>query len=86
MLQTGADEGDAFFSAAASEVAVLGQEAIAGVNGVNIMLTCNAQDVFDIKICVGRGFAFADEISFISFVTMQGKGVFLGIYSNGANA
>ena len=86
MLQTRADEGDALLSAAAGQVAVLGQEAVAGVDGVDIMLTCNAQDVFDIKISVGRGFAFADEISFISFVTMQGKGVFLGIYSNGANA
>ena len=54
--------------------------------GINIVLASNAQNVFDIQISIGRTLALAYLISLVGLVTVQGKGIFFGIYSNGANA
>ena len=56
------------------------------MDGINIVLASNAQNVFDIQISIGRALALAYLISLVSLVTVQGKGIFFGIYSNGANA
>ena len=56
------------------------------MDGIYVMLLGYAQDTFDIKISVGRAFAFADHVGFVGLVAMQGQGVLLGIYSNSTNS
>ena len=71
MLKARPDENNAFFAAAFGKVAVLTQEAIAGVDSVNIVLMRNADNVLNIKVSVNRPLALADEVSFVSLVAVQ---------------
>ena len=56
------------------------------MDGIYVVLLGYAQNVFDIKISVGRAFAFADHVGLVGFVAMQGQGVLLGIYSNSTDS
>ena len=56
------------------------------MDGIYVMLLGYAQDTFNIKISVGRAFAFAYHVGLVGFVAMQGQGVLLGIYSNSTDS
>ena len=56
------------------------------MDGIDLMLASHTQDIFNIKVSIRRAFALANLISLVGLITMQGKGIFFRIYSNGANA
>jgi hypothetical protein len=58
-LRCGSDEDDAFALAGGGEVGVLGEEAVAGVDGIDAFLFGQRDDAFDIKIGSERAFALS---------------------------
>ena len=74
-----ADEADAGFIAGAPESRILGEEAIAGMNGVDLMSDGDGDDAVDIQIGADRLPFLADAIGFVGFEAMQGEAVFVGI-------
>ncbi len=82
----GPDEGDAGALAGAGQGRVLGEEAVARVDGVDAFFLGERDDAFDIEVGFHRPFAFADQVGFVGFEAVQGEAVFLGIDGDGAQA
>ena len=74
-----ADPADARIDHGLREFGVLGQEAVAGVDRIDIGLPCDAQDVVDVEIRGERLLAFADQIALVRLEAMQRQAVFLRI-------
>ena len=80
------DEDDAGRSAGLGEVRVLREEAVAGMDGVDMRLFRHADDVVDVEVSLDRLLAGADEIGFVRLEAVQGEAVLVGIDGHRADA
>jgi hypothetical protein len=84
-LGPGADEGDARGGAGLGEIGILREEAITGVDGIDLVLPGDADDVGDIQVG-GDGFlAGAHQIGLVGLETVQGKAIFIGKNGDGTD-
>ena len=73
------DEDDARFLTGPGEVGILGQEAIAGVDGIHILALCQCDDLLNAQIGAERAAVLADEIGFVRLGAEERELVLLGI-------
>ena len=73
-----ADEGDAGRLAGVDEVGVLGEEAVAGVDGVGARHLRHADDLGDREVGGDRAEAFADAVGLVGLEAVQRELVLLG--------
>ncbi|MCY1207759.1 hypothetical protein D9M72_193660 [compost metagenome] len=74
-----ADPADSRVDHGLREVRVFREEAIARMNGVDLCLPGDAQDVVDVEVSRQRLLALADQIALIGLEAMQREAVFLRI-------
>ena len=74
-----ADEGDTGFLAGAGEISVFAQKAVAGMDGIDIVMLGQINDGRDVQIGLERTFVFTNEIGFIGAGTEETVGIFVGI-------
>ena len=82
----GADEGDAGALAGARQCGILGEEAVAGMDGVDALLLGQRDDAFDVEVGFDRAFALADQVGLVGLEAVQGEAVFLRVDGDGAQA
>ena len=85
-LRLGADESDPCGRARHGEIRVLGQETVAGMDGIDLGLARDADDVVDVQVSLDRLLARTDEIGLVSLEAMEGEPVLVGEHGDGANA
>ena len=78
-LRPWTDEDDAGRVAGLRELRIFGEEAVAGVDGVDLRLLGDTDDFVDREIGFERPAALAYLIGFVCLESVQGKLVFLGI-------
>ncbi|MNN18246.1 hypothetical protein D3C81_1314520 [compost metagenome] len=78
LLRGGADEGDAGGLAGLGEGCVLGEKAIAGVDGLGAALFGDSEDLVHHQVG-GGGRAFAQREGFVGLLDMQAGGVGFGV-------
>jgi len=83
---SGADEGDTGFLACPGEGGVFGEEPIAGVDEIDVVLFGEGDDTWDIEVSGDGAFALADEVGFIGLEAVQAETVFLGVDGDGSKA
>ena len=81
----GTDEDDAVLFALFHQDGVLGQEAVAGVDGIDVVVLGDLDDGGDIQISVNRAAFGVQGVGFVGQVTESGVLVFLGVNGNGGN-
>jgi hypothetical protein len=84
-LGRGTDPGDACLDHAGSELRVLGQEAVAGVDGVRTGLAGGVDDFVHHQVGLGGG-AAAQRIGLVSKADVQGVTVCVRVDGNGGDA
>ena len=82
----GPDEGDAGALAGARQRRILGEEAVARMDRVHVLLAGQGNDALHVQVGFHRAFAFADQVGFVGLEAVQGQAVFLGIDGHGAQA
>ena len=82
----GADEGDAGVLAGLGELGVLGEEPVAGVDGVHLPALGQVDDARDVQIGAQGGFALADAVGLVGPGAEQGEGVLVGVHGHGAQS
>ena len=82
----GPDERDAGAFAGLGQRGVLGQEAVARMDGVDALLQRQRDNALDVEIGLHRTFAFAHQVGFVGLEPVQGQAVFLGIDGHRAQA
>ena len=65
VLDLRADEDDALFLAALGELRVLGEEAVARMDGIDVVLLADADDVLDVEVGIDWLLALAHEIGLV---------------------
>jgi len=85
-LRGRADEDDARRRAGRREIRVLGEEAIAGMDGLGPGLAGDAHHLLDGEIGLDRPLALADQIGFVRFEAVERKLVMLRIDGDGGNS
>ena len=78
------NENKAGLTNGAGEMRILGEEAVAGMNGVHIMFAGQRDDAGNVEIGPDRFACLADAIGFIGFEAMQSEAVFMRIESDRA--
>ena len=81
-----ADEGDAGLGAGLGEVGILGQEAVAGMDRIDLRFLGDADDVVDVEVGRDRFLAGADQVGLVGLEAVQGEAVFVGVDGDGADA
>lgn len=82
----GADESDAVLGAGAGEGGVFGEEAVAGVDGIDTFFGGHGDDAVDIEVGLNGTFALADQVGFVGLEAVEGESVFLGEDGHGSDA
>src|SRR6202035_5290292 len=85
-FDTRADKGDAGLGAGAGEMGVLRQEAVARMDGVDLVLARQGDNGFDIEVGAQRLAGRADPVSLVRLETVQGEAVFVCIDRHSADA
>ena len=83
-LGAGTDEGEPCLLAGAGEGRALGEEAVAGVDGIAACLPRGGDELLDIE--VGSDAPALERADGIGFAGVQVVGVVLGVHGNGTNA
>ena len=86
MLNFRADEDDALILAALGQLCVLGEEAVARMDGIDIVLLADTDDVLDVEVGIDWLLALADEIRFIGAAAMQRQDIFFRVDRDRADA
>ena len=73
-----ADEGDSGFGTGACQIGVLGEEAVAGVDGVGACFLRHPQHLFDAEVGADRVTLFTDHVGFVSLHAVFGIAVLIG--------
>ncbi len=81
-----ADEGNAGLGAGVREFGIFGQEAVARMDGIDLGLLGDANDVVNVEISPDWLLPGPDQIRLVSLEAVQGKAVFAGIDGDGADA
>ena len=82
----GADEGDARLLAGPDEVRVLGEEAVAGVDGVHTPAPGEIDDLADVQVGPQGAVLLADEVGLVGLGAEETQGVLLGVHGHGVEA
>ncbi len=82
-FRLGADEGDAGGDASLDEIGVLGEQAIAGVDGVGAGFACHPDDLGDREIGGDRAHALADPVGLIRLEAVQAQLVLFRVDGDG---
>src|SRR6516225_3175403 len=82
----GADEGNARLLAGARQLSFLGEKAVAGMNGVDVLSFCQRDDPCSIQVRFYGTFAGTHLIGLVGLEAVQGQPVFLRIDGHGAQA
>ena len=80
------DEGDAGALAGAGEFGILGEEAVAGVDGIDLFFAGEVDDALEVEIGFDGALPFADEVGFVRLEAVEGEAIFLGVDGDGADA
>ncbi len=80
------NKGDASLLARASKFRILGQETVAGMNGVDALFLSQCNDAGNVEIGFDRTLARSDLVSLVRLEPVQSQTVFLRIDSDGAQA
>ncbi len=83
---SGPDEDDVGGGAGFGKLGTLGQESVAGMNGVGRGFEGDADDVGDVEIGLDRPLALAHQIAFVSLGPVQREAIFLRVDGDGADA
>jgi len=81
-----ADEDDSRAGAALGELGVLGKKPVAGVDGVDLRLARDAQDVVDVQIGGDRLPALAHRVALVGLEAVQREPVLRRVDADGADA
>jgi hypothetical protein len=81
----GAHEDEARVGARAGEVGVLGEEAVAGVDGVDAGLAGHLEDAFGVEVALRRGRG-TEQVGLVGGPHVRGVPVDLGVDRDGAHA
>ena len=81
-----ADEDDAGRLAGPGELGVLGQEAVAGVDGVGAVALGDADDAGDVQVGLDRIQPLVERVGLVGLVAVQGGAVLLAEDAQGADA
>jgi hypothetical protein len=65
--------------ARAGELGILGEEAVPGMNEINLPLFGQRYQAWDVKVSADRSLAFADQVGFIRLESMDAEAIFLGV-------
>ena len=79
----GADEGDARLLAGPDEVRVLGEEAVAGVDGVHAPALGQVDDLADVQVGPQGAVLLADEVGLVGLGAEEAQGILLGVHGHG---
>ena len=82
----GADELDARLLAGPGEIAVLGQESVAGMDSVGAVLLGQLDDARDIQIGPQRALVLADQVGLVGGRAEQAIGILIGVDGDGLQA
>ena len=82
----GADEGDAVLFALGYQVGILSQEAVAGVDGVHVVLLGDLDDGIDVQVSVHGALARVQGIGLVRQGAEHGVLILLGVDGNGGDA
>jgi hypothetical protein len=82
----GADEGDSGGRHRLGEFGVFREEAVAGMDGVDLHLAGDLEDAFDVEVGLDRLLALADQKGLVGLEAVQGEAVFMGINCHRADA
>ena len=85
-LGAGPDEAQATLLAGARELRVLGEEAIARMDGVGAALPGHVQDLLDAQVGVDGPLAAPDQVRLVRLVAMLRDAVLLAVDADGADA
>ena len=85
-FDAGADKNHAGLAARLGKQGIFREKAVAGMNGVDIVLAGQVDDGVDVQIRTQRLAGFADAIRFIGLEAVQGEAVFVGVDGHGPNA
>ena len=85
-LHAGADEHDPRLLTGRGKLRIFGEEAVARMDRVDIMLLGDRHDPLDVEVGPNRLTGPADEIGFIGLETVEGEAVFVGIDGHGPHA
>ena len=77
------DKLDAVLFAGTGEVGVFGQEAIAGMDGIDATALGQVDDGGNVQISAQGRLVFTDQISLVGFGAEQAAGVLVGVHGNG---
>ena len=80
-----ADEDEARLLTGAGEVGVFREEAVARVDGVDLLSLGKGDDLLDAEIGPERAAVFADEVGLVRFGAEEGQLILLGIDGDGAH-
>ena len=81
-----ADEDEAGLPAGPGECRVLGQEAVAGMDGIDLVLAGQGDDAVDVEIGADRLARLADAVGLVRLEAVQGEAVFVGVDGDRADA
>ena len=85
-LRSRADEDDARPRGRRGRSRVLGQEAVAGMDGVDLVLLGQRDDAGDVEIGADRLAGLADAVGLVGLEAVQGEAVFVRVDGDGADA
>ncbi len=85
-LRRRSDEGDAVLGGARGELAVLGEESVAGVDRVGAGLQRDADDLVDIEVCAHGMTRLADHVGLVRLLPMERAAVLVREHRDGAGS
>ena len=86
VLDLRADEDDALFLTALCQLRILREEAVARMDGIDIVLLADADDVLDVEVGIDRFLALTHKIRLVGAAAVQGQDVFFRINGDRADA
>ena len=85
-LDARADEDDAGVADGAGELRVFGEEAVAGMDRVDLVFAGQGDDAGDVEVGADRFAGLADAVGLVGLEAVQGEAVLVGVEGDGANA
>ncbi len=85
-LGPGADEGDARGGAGLGEIGILGEKAITGVDGIDLVLAGDTDDVGDIQVSRDGFLSGPHPVGLVGLESVQGEAIFVGKNGNCTDA
>src|SRR5262249_27258416 len=85
-LDTRPDKDQPGFLTGTSEVGVLGEKTVSGMDGIDLVLPCHGDDAGNVEIGSNRLAGLTARVRLVRFEAMQGETVFMRVNRHGADA